>query len=240
MEKKIIPFEAQESEYTIPEGYIAEIVDRKVVVKKEESGVERIRKEINTLYTDIDSCIAELLAARTNKDLGAECKALFKMEGLMVGALRDLSCIEDWFEKHKEPKLKNGYIYPKYRVGDTLHRHGWAEHTVENIYCCDKPVYVCRNDEGLESHISLDEQDKWVLVEKQKEPSHFELKAGKWYICHRAFCCRADHLTVKEGERFQCEEDGVVKGFVMENPEKYFKECSAPTPIEQEYKPAIK
>lgn len=66
-------------------------------------------------------------------------------------------------------------------------------------------------------------------LEKQGEQkAHLELKAGKWYICHRAYCCRADHLTVKEGERFLCQEDGVVKGFVITEPEKYFREVSAP------------
>jgi len=75
------------------------------------------------------------------------------------------------------------------------------------------------------------------IVQKEQKP-HLELKTGKWYICHRAFCARADHLTVKEGERFQCEKDGIVKGFVIKEPEKYFKECSAPEPMEKEQKPA--
>lgn len=66
---------------------------------------------------------------------------------------------------------------------------------------------------------------------------HFQLKAGHWYICHRAYCCRADNLTVKEGERFKCEEDCVVKGFVIKEPEKYFKEVCAPAPMEDEQKP---
>lgn len=86
---------------------------------------------------------------------------------------------------------------------------------------------------------ALPQTSRWVTyLEKQKEqkPEHFELKAGKWYFCHRAFCCRADHLTVKEGERFMCEKDGVVKGFVIKEPEKYFIECSAPAPMEDEQK----
>lgn len=65
-------------------------------------------------------------------------------------------------------------------------------------------------------------------LEKQGEQKHLELKAGHWYFCHSAYCCRADHLTVKEGERFQCEKDGVVKGFVIKDPEKYFSEISVP------------
>lgn len=67
-----------------------------------ESEDERVRKEINTLYTDIDTCISELLKARTDKDSEAEGKALFKMEGLMVATLQDLSCIETYLEKNVE------------------------------------------------------------------------------------------------------------------------------------------
>lgn len=81
-------------------------------------------------------------------------------------------------------------------------------------------------------HTQMDLQE---LIDMKKH-EHLELKAGHWYICHRAFCCRADHLTVKEGERFQCEKDGIVKGFVIKEPEKYFKECSAPDPMEDEQK----
>lgn len=91
---------------------------------------------------------------------------------------------------------------------------------------------------GLECNHGATWDEMLAYLEKQKEqkPEHFELKAGKWYICHRAYCCRADHLTVKEGERFMCEEDGVVKGFVVKKPEKYFIECSAPVPMEDEQK----
>lgn len=65
MEKKIkenneIPFGAKDSElykfeYTIPEGYEAEIKDGKVIVKKKESEDERIMKEIvDFIYWAID------------------------------------------------------------------------------------------------------------------------------------------------------------------------------------------
>ena len=96
----------------------------------------------------------------------------------------------------------------------------------------------CYKDGGCVKWEGLDVKSILAWLEKQKEqkPEHFELKAGKWYICHRAFCCRADRLTVKEGERFMCEKDGVVKGFVIKEPEKYFKECSAPAPMEDEQK----
>lgn len=80
-----------------------------------------------------------------------------------------------------------------------------------------------------------DECDRILAwLEKQVPVEHFELKKGHWYMCHRAYCCRADHLTVQEGERFQCEKDGVVKGFVIKDPEKYFIEVHAPAPMEDD------
>ena len=52
-----------------------------------------IKKESNILYQEIDECITELLKARGSHDTEAEGKALFKMEGLMVGTLQHLGCI---------------------------------------------------------------------------------------------------------------------------------------------------
>lgn len=72
--------------------------------------------------------------------------------------------------------------------------------------------------------------------QEQKPVEHLELKAGHWYICHRAYCCRADHLTVMEGERFMCEKDGIVKGFVVKNPEMYFIEVNSPLEWSEEDK----
>ena len=72
-------------------------------------------------------------------------------------------------QKEQEP-FQDGYIYPKFRIGDTLCRHGWADHTIESIYVCKDPVYVCKNDEGLESHILLSEQDEWELKQKPAVP----------------------------------------------------------------------
>jgi len=109
------------------------------------------------------------------------------------------------------------------------------------LNCADAQNAITKS--GIEvSEVATFLQDlvsSYERAEKQKEQhpaEHLELKAGKWYICHRAYCCRADHLTVKEGERFMCEEDGVVKGFVIKEPEKYFIECSAPALMEDEQK----
>jgi hypothetical protein len=55
----------------------------------------KLRQSTQELYNDIDSCITDLINARTSSDAGGEGKALFRMEGLMVAALQQLSCILD-------------------------------------------------------------------------------------------------------------------------------------------------
>lgn len=57
----------------------------------------KLRQSTQELYNDIDSCITDLINARTpgKKDEDGERKALFRMEGLMVGTLQQLSCILD-------------------------------------------------------------------------------------------------------------------------------------------------
>ena len=105
-----------------------------------ESEDERIRKEINILYADIDACITELLKARTNKDSEAEGKALFKMEGLMVATLQDLSCIEDYLEKQKvntEGDFGRGYNCG-YEACLNSHGAEWFEKQKDSKVCEEK------------------------------------------------------------------------------------------------------
>lgn len=54
---------------------------------------EMIISESQSLYSDIDCCITELLKARTEHNSENEGKALFKMESLMVSTLQHLACI---------------------------------------------------------------------------------------------------------------------------------------------------
>lgn len=56
-----------------------------------------LRQSTQELYNDIDSCITDLINARTpgKKDEDGERKSLFRMEGLMVATLQQLSCILD-------------------------------------------------------------------------------------------------------------------------------------------------
>ena len=55
----------------------------------------KLRQSTQGLYNDIDSCITDLINARTSSDAGGEGKALFRMEGLMAATLQQLSCILD-------------------------------------------------------------------------------------------------------------------------------------------------
>ena len=61
-----------------------------------------------------------------------------------------------------------------------------------------------------------------------------ELKAGELYFCHQAYCCRADHLTIREGEKVLCEKDGYLKGWKIKNPGRYFTHIATLKKGEQE------
>ena len=56
-------------------------------------------------------------------------------------------------------------IEPIFKVGDVLHRCGYVDHRVVSIF--ENKVYVCEiDDDGpCESHISVEDQDKWSLTE---------------------------------------------------------------------------
>ena len=94
-----------------------------------------------------------------------------------------------WLEKKEEqkPALTPERIHPKFAVGDTVCRPMWSDHTIREIYIdCNDPVYVCVNDEGLESHISFSEQDEWER--KEQKPAEWSeedeklWKSALWHI----------------------------------------------------------
>lgn len=91
-----------------------------------------------------------------------------------------------WLKKQGEQKPVVKRVYQKFNIGDTLCRKGWAEHTVESIYDeCEDPVYVCRNDDGEESHIAFSEQDKWSLKHDEQKPADKaepKFKVGDWVV----------------------------------------------------------
>lgn len=90
----------------------------------------------------------------------------------------------DWLEKQGEQKSTTGMsyreIFPKFSVGDTLYRQGWANQTVKKVYIDNiNATYICENDEGLESHIEFSEQDEWYKIEKKPAWSEEDEKERK-------------------------------------------------------------
>lgn len=104
-----------------------------------------------------------------------------------------------WADEHpkeQKPALTPERIHPKFAVGDTVCRPMWSEHTIREIYVrCDDPVYVCVNEEGTESHISLSEQDEWER--KEQKPAWSKEDERKYYQLEysmRAAGTIPDHL----------------------------------------------
>lgn len=60
---------------------------------------EQLINELAKLHDDIDQCIGDIMDSRLKKDLQAEGKAIFRMEGLMVVTLQDLGCTIDYLER---------------------------------------------------------------------------------------------------------------------------------------------
>jgi hypothetical protein len=58
-------------------------------------------KSTRALYFDIDTCITELIRARTEHNEENEGKALFRMEGLMVVTMQQLDCIIDSLQQEQ-------------------------------------------------------------------------------------------------------------------------------------------
>ena len=135
---------------------------------------EKIRKEINTLYSDIDTCISELLKARTDKDSEAEGKALFKMEGLMVGTLQDLSCIEAYLEKQKEQDKCPEYCVRSHCIGCPIYEKQKEPHYTKRNALFDKCVANCDPEIMKEVSDEIDSQLK--KEQKLVEPSDEELQ----------------------------------------------------------------
>lgn len=87
-------------------------------------------------------------------------------------------------EKDEPKQIKNfERIKPKFAVGDVVSSQGWAEHTIQEIYLSDgEPIYICKNEDGIESHIPFSEQNKWELIQKEHKPNycHHEVYETGW------------------------------------------------------------
>ena len=60
-----------------------------------------ILRESKQLYGEINSCITDIVNARIAKDPYNEGRAIFRMEGLMVGTMQHLGCVIDFLEQGK-------------------------------------------------------------------------------------------------------------------------------------------
>lgn len=221
-------------------------LDRKEKQKELPTNEEMLR----TLHAEYEKGVADTIAKYEQKDQEiAECdKETETQKAFREGKWAGRQEVFDNPGAYGLEKIDNVFgfrIGDKVRLIDGDGRKHIIKHfeKIEGLHGPDFYRVVFEGNTASDHIIPGDEYPNGYFTcmekidgQKEQKPEHFELKAGKWYICHRAFCCRADHLTVKEGERFMCEKDGVVKGFVIKEPEKYFIECSAPAPMEDEQK----
>lgn len=90
-------------------------------------------KSTQSLYSDIDSCIDELLKARVEHNQENEGKALFRMEGLMVGTLQQLSCIIDSLQQEQPEDLSSLIAKAQSVAKRLLDSHSFYEALPEDI-----------------------------------------------------------------------------------------------------------
>lgn len=60
--------------------------------------VEKLLLSVSTLYSNIDSCIGDLVKARLNKDTELEGRACLQMESLLVASQQEFGCVTDLLE----------------------------------------------------------------------------------------------------------------------------------------------
>lgn len=127
-----------------------------------------------------------------------------------------------WLERQKEQKSITipERIRPKFSVGDTVCRKGYADHTVIEIYLCKDPVYICKNDEGLESHILFSEQDEWELVKEQKPNPLYGTTDEYYREAYYADSKKSENYDHEMWKNCEANFEGGKKE-VVNNPEKY-------------------
>ena len=103
-----------------------------------------IKQSTRKLYDDIDSCITDLLKARLAKDSEEEGKALFRMEGLMVGTLQQLSCILDALP---EQTISIPSVWIEGETKKTPSKCSWASIGDDNSYDYGETYYDADGNE---------------------------------------------------------------------------------------------
>ena len=112
-----------------------------------ENEIFKLRETTQELYNDIDSCITNLINARTSSDADGEGKALFRMEGLMVATLQQLSCILDSMPK------ETVYLPSVWSKEDTVklpYSCAWASIDENGNYEYDQKFYDADRNEITE------------------------------------------------------------------------------------------
>ena len=76
--------------------------------------LKAVIQSIETIYPDVDKCIGDIVSSRLTENREAEKKALFRMEGLMVSSMQELSYLHT-FLCHAKDALEE--------AADTLRDH---------------------------------------------------------------------------------------------------------------------
>lgn len=94
-----------------------------------------ILRESKQLYGEINSCITDIVNARIAKDLYNEGRAIFRMEGLMVGTMQHLGCVIDFLEQGERVVIKGKDIVAQLERQKEQKPAGWSEEDWDRYDC---------------------------------------------------------------------------------------------------------
>ncbi len=113
--------------------------------------LEKLKQSTTELYNDIDNCVSELIHARTAHDSEAEGKALFKMEGLMVGTMQQITCILDFLDDITFQQEREVVNIPSFRTEEGIKKApskcSWAAIGDDNSYEYGEKYYDADGNE---------------------------------------------------------------------------------------------
>ena len=124
----------------------------------------KLRQSTQELYNDIDSCITDLINARTpeKKDEDGERKALFRMEGLMVATLQQLSCVIDAIPVNDEGPTETVKKYVLQRADGRF----WTKkkHPTKSYFEKDlSKAYLFSTEKSAKEHLSRPEMGEMAV-----------------------------------------------------------------------------
>ena len=124
----------------------------------------KLRQSTQELYNDIDSCITDLINTRTpgKKDEDGERKALFRMEGLMVATLQQLSCVIDAIPVNDDDPTETVKKYVLQRADGRF----WAKkkHPTKSYFEKDfSNAYLFSTEKSAKEHLSRPEMGEMAV-----------------------------------------------------------------------------